>query len=185
MADVVTYEIDAGDVISGVGGRWGEFARDNNGAHLVSGVVGRSLWDFVGGSTTRHMYSMLAGRVREGQPVSFVYRCDSPASRRYMRMRMLPTDNGGVRFESETLMTRAWPEGLLATRPDGRSEFLRVCSWCKKGLVDNRWEEPEVVVEWFGMFIGDTERPISHAICPSCAATIEAAIAAARRSRLD
>ena len=179
MADLVTYELDDADVIRRVGGRWEAFARGNGGAHLVAGVLGQTIWDFVGGSTTRHMYGMLAGRVRQGHPVSFTYRCDSPAMRRYMRMRMLPIEAGGVRFESETLMTRAWPAGLRLDRRTRRDEFLTICSWCKKGRLDETWQEPEVVVERLGMFIGDAERPISHAICPSCAEIVEAAIAAA------
>lgn len=175
MTDLVIYELDDADVIRRVGGQWEAFARANGGAHLVAGVLGQTIWDFVGGSTTRHMYRMLAGRVRQGHPVSFTYRCDSPAMRRFMRMRMLPIDASGVRFESETLTTEAWPPGL---RRDRRDDFLTICSWCKKGRLDDTWQEPEVVVERLGMFVGDAERPISHAICPSCAEVVEAAIAA-------
>lgn len=181
MVDLVTYDVDAADTIRGVGGRWAEFAVANGGAHLVAGVLGRPLWDFVAGATTRHMYGVLCARVRQGHTVSFQYRCDSPTTRRYMRMRLVPVEDGGVRFESETLMTRSWPPALLESTPSTRRDVLvRLCSWCKKGLIDGVWEELEVVVERLGMFFGDTESPVSHGICPTCATSLEEAIAASR-----
>lgn len=178
MVELITYDVDAADVIRAVGGTWVDHAVANGGERLVQGVVGRRLWDFIGGVTTQHMYQNLLGKVREsGEPITFPFRCDSPALRRDMRMRLQPLGDGWVRFESLTVQTRAWPTALLsrqaAAKPDG---FIQICSWCKKGKLRGEWVEPEVVVEELGMFVGDRERLISHAICPPCADALEATL---------
>jgi hypothetical protein len=184
VVELITYDVDATDVIRAVGGSWAEHALANGGDRLVHGVVGRRLWDFIGGATTQHMYQNLVGKVREsGEPITFPFRCDSPALRRDMRMHLLPLSDGWVRFESLTVQTRAWPTALLARQPASKPDgVIRICSWCKKGKLRDEWVEPEVVVEELGMFIGDRERLISHAICPPCAHALEAALQGRRRS---
>jgi hypothetical protein len=82
MAEI-RYRIDAGDRISGVSDSWSPFALANDGIELARPLVGRAIWDFISGVTTRAVYLELFARVRHGRAVTFPYRCDSPALRRF------------------------------------------------------------------------------------------------------
>ncbi len=174
MHDVITYDVDAADIIRAVGGDWARNAAQHGGAHPEA-VIGHRLWDFVEGATTRHMYHNLASRVRErAEAIEFPYRCDSPNVRRDMRMRMVPLPDGWIHFESRTVGVSNWrpvPPVPQAGRPT--AGLLQICSWCKRGLLDGLWVEPEVLVAAYGMLLDTGEQLISHAICPSCVESLE------------
>lgn len=104
----LTYRIDRGDVIAAVDDAWAPFARANEAPHLAD-VLGRPLWDYVSDDTTRQVYRDLLARVRAGHDVTFPYRCDAPALRRFMRMTMRPAPERGVVFESDVIRTEARP----------------------------------------------------------------------------
>ena len=175
--DPTIYEIDRDDRLRLVAGAWSATTLENGTPHLEHGVVGRSLWDFVAGHSTRNIYALLVERARAGRTFSFPFRCDSPTVRRYMRMRMLQAADEGVRFEAELLTARMWPGSPGPFLADALPDPLRVCSWCKRARLGQQWEEPEVMVERVGMFIGVAEPMISHGICPDCSARLELAIA--------
>ena len=168
----VTYEIGPDDVIVSVGGNWNAFATANDTASLCSGVVGRSLWDFVDGMTTRQVYRDLLARVRTGLVVRFPFRCDSPTCARHMVMHMTTLDERGVRFE--TSMIRAIPiVGLRGTEPI--DAIVRVCSWCKRVAASptSGWMDPEVAVTRYRLLDrGDTIR-LTHGICDGCLSMLE------------
>src|SRR5262249_54871616 len=76
----IVYRIDRGDVIAEVGGAWLAFALANYAPELApEKVVGRPLWDFVVGPTTRQLYRDLLARARSGRAARFPFRCDGPA----------------------------------------------------------------------------------------------------------
>ena len=80
------YRIDALDRITFVDAEWLRFARENEAEQLVeTGVVGRSVWDFVSGFEVRSLYENLFASVRSrGEPARVPFRCDSPALARWM-----------------------------------------------------------------------------------------------------
>src|SRR4051812_43903275 len=87
----VCYIADLDGLILGIGGRnWTRFAEDAGcGETLkVERVVGRSLFDYIGGRDVLASYRTFIADVR-AQPdesISFLFRCDAPDVRREMRM---------------------------------------------------------------------------------------------------
>lgn len=84
----VEYRIDAKDRIIAVNSNWADFARENDGVHLLPpGILGTPLLDSISEPTTRTIYRALLGRVRKGAgSVRFLFRCDSPGVRRLLDM---------------------------------------------------------------------------------------------------
>jgi hypothetical protein len=168
----ISYQLDAGDRIAGVSASWAAFAVSNDAPHLVDGVLGRPIWDFVSDLTTRHVYQELLRRVRNGNTITFSYRCDAPALRRFMRMTMAPRAENGVDFLSETVRTepRAPLAALAAPAAAAASAdaLVRICSWCKRFAVASDWLEGELAIERLGLFAGDRLPKVTHAMCPDC-----------------
>jgi hypothetical protein len=165
----VSYVIDRHDVILSVGDDWDRFAASNGAVELLAGIVGVPLWNFVTGLTTRHVYRQLVSRARDGQVVSFAYRCDSPALRRFMRMTITPREDGCVSFESVVERTEPRPPVMhLDSVADEADPGLRMCSWCKRIDVLGSWEEVEIAVERLGLLSLPEPPLITHAVCPAC-----------------
>lgn len=172
----VTYQIDSRGRIVSVGPGWDRFARVNNGAHLAGGaVLGRELWDFISDATTRALYRAMADRLGSDLPeISFTFRCDSPAERRLLKMRMraLPDDGIEFRVTPTTTVPRA-PQSLLDPAAARSGDLLRMCSWCKRiPLSDQDWVEVEVAVQHLGWDQLSLIPGITHGICPTCEAEV-------------
>jgi hypothetical protein len=173
----VTYRIDDRDDIEFVSDSWVPFATANGAPELAAGVVGRSLWDFVSGMTTRQIYQDLIARVRTGRTASFAYRCDAPDRRRFMHMMLRPTDRRGVDFDSVTLRIEARrPIAIAARIPDSAQRLLQVCSWCKRVDVHGTWQEIEAAAQRLDVFDAAASPALTHAICPDCQARMLAEI---------
>lgn len=172
----VTYRIDERDDIVFVSDSWAPFALDNDAPGLATGVLGRSLWDFVSEMTTRHLYQDLVARVRSGRTAAFTYRCDAPGRRRFMHMTMRPSGRRGVEFDSVTVRTEARPTMALVSAPSGAARLLRICSWCKRVDVDGGWEEIELALPRLSVFAASTPTAVTHAICADCQARMLAEI---------
>ncbi|MBA3949498.1 MAG: hypothetical protein H0X44_06065 [Acidobacteria bacterium] len=171
--DRLIYRIDRGDVIASVNDDWGPFAQANQAPQLTD-VVGQSVWDHVADDTTRQVYRDLLARVRAGHEVTFPYRCDAPALRRFMRMTMRPEPDRGVLFDSVVERTEARPPSPLLEGPPAGSSgvIVRVCSWCKRVHVRETWQEIEVAVERLGLFAGGPAPSLTHGMCEDCYARI-------------
>lgn len=173
MMDLISYHIDGHDEITAVSDSWTAFARSNGGADLADQVVGHSMWQFVCDDTTRQVYRDLLARVRDGRTVTFSYRCDSPALRRFMRMTMNQGPRTGVQFDSLTLRTESRVPPIVMAPASAQSDFLlRVCGWCKRVAVGAEWEEVEVAIEQLGLFGGRAPAAITHGMCPACVARV-------------
>jgi hypothetical protein len=176
-ADCITYEIDENDRIVSLCDAWAAFAMDNDGEHLADpgGFIGRSLFDFISDGHCRELYRMIIARSRADRvALTFPFRCDSPAVRRYMSMRVSPADGGLVELSSRivSLETRA-PAALLDHKADRAGEFLTICSWCKKVWVaELGWSEVETAVEELGLFNAVRTPRLSHGMCPVCFETV-------------
>src|SRR5689334_20177001 len=74
---------------------WCAFARENDAPEYAvpDGLYGRDLLSFISEPTTRLIYSVLMQRVLEGQhSIALPFRCDAPATRRWLEMQMRPAD---------------------------------------------------------------------------------------------
>lgn len=165
----VRYRIDRHDRIVSLSDTFSAWAAENGAAHLADGVVGRSLWEFVGDYQTREVYRTLIARVREGRDLGFPYRCDAPHLRRFMRMTMWPDGEGGVWFESAIL--RVEPRAACWRLPDAAEAtgvLLPACAWCGRVAVEGGWDEIEVAIARLDLF-GDAPLPaLTHGMCPTC-----------------
>lgn len=166
----IRYRVSAEGAIEAIEGPWQEFARNNEAPELADPPEGRSLIDFVTGSSTRELIRNLMAKVREeGRPLEIPYRCDAPHRRRFMRLRIEPHDEGTVLFRSwiEREEPRE-PVPLMEFKAPRSSELLKMCAWCNRFDVEEEWLEVEDAVDRLKLF-GVTLLPdISHGVCPGC-----------------
>ncbi len=129
--------------------------------------VGRNLFNFIQGIEVSHVYRLLQERVlNTGVPVTFEYRCDSPAVRREMRMRISP-DDSLIRYESVVLNETVRPIPVPTPSPKA-DVFIRICSKCQSySLVSGSggWKEIELI-------LSEPELPeqfsFTHTFCEPC-----------------
>ena len=165
------YEIDEDDVITHVDREWSEFATDNGTTRLDStSVVGTSIWQYFAGEEVQQLYHQVFRQVRRlRSPASIPLRCDSPGTRRFLRLSVESLPESGLRLTvvTEHLEDRS-PVALLDSNVRRNSEFLPICGWCKKiRLSDQTWVEVEETVNSLRLF--DSPLPqLSHGLCRDC-----------------
>lgn len=172
----VVYDLDADDRIVRVEGPWNDFALTNNSPeirqddYLSDRVVGRRLFDFVGGDQTRIFLSTLFNSTRVLQRVRDVdYRCDSFGQKRFMQMRIEPLRDRSLRL-THTLMRVesmnhpfAFVEDAVADHDSGSR-----CSICNRVQVSGAWIEPD------DRATRGLPQPfrVTHTVCPVCESLI-------------
>lgn len=171
--EVYSHRADKNDIIIEVSDNWGAFAHDNFGANtcLPDDVVGSSLWDHIADPETRHLYEIILKKVRENKTqAELSFRCDSPETRRFLRLSVTSEDEDSVTFRSELLRTESRsPVELLRSDIDRSDELVKICSMCKKIAISiTQWEEVEVAVEIMKLFELNILPQFTHGVCPSC-----------------
>lgn len=173
----VVYRIDGSDTISFVNDAWALFAAENGAPQLACETVGRSLWSYVAGKEVIHLQKVLVRRVRqEGAPRSFPFRCDSPLLRRLLRLELVPMPGDAVEFRSQIVHEEPWAQPIrlldpIAPRANG--PLLRMCSWCKRIALGERWLEVEAYADEKGLFDSVALPEITHGICDDCSRLLE------------
>ncbi len=170
---VCTYRVDPEAVIVEVGGDWAAFARSNDWAQGAqpSEVVGRSLWDFVLGAETRHLYEQLFRLARDrGRIGPIPFRCDAPDERRFLELEVevMEADLG----LTSSLIERV-PRPPVALPPLARAgtreDLLAMCSMCKSvRIADADWRELEDALVAFEVFLEKGPPRLTHGLCPAC-----------------
>lgn len=168
----VTYTVDALDRIQAMGGDWDRFARDNQGEHLIGpGVLGRSIWDFLGSPDVKGVYRALFTQARnETETIRMPFRCDSPEELRELELTIKPEADGSLAVTSRTLRVqpRSHPVHLLDSRLPRTSELLSMCAWCKRVSMEGEWWDLDDAVAHFRI-LDDVPLPgVTHGICPTC-----------------
>ncbi len=168
--EATLYEVGADGTILRVGGGWDAFARANGAPGLAgTAVVGRPLLLSITEPTTRQLYDALLDRARGGRVVRVPFRCDGPAVRRSMELVMTPLPDGVVRFEAVLLSAEPRPPVPLLDPAAPRSaDLVKVCAWCRKVAVGERWCEVEEAVAALGLFDAPFLPGVTHGICPAC-----------------
>ena len=170
------YCLNAEDRISSVNEEWLSFAIANEGRTLLApGILGRSLWDFIGDMETQHVYGVLHSRVRTlGTPVRLCFRCDEPARRRLLQLDILPRRDQELLYRVRTLKQESRPPVPLLDPGRPRQEsFVTMCGWCKRVAVSpDRWLEVEEAVAALALF--DEPRPpqLTHGVCEECSSSL-------------
>jgi len=166
-----TFLIDALYRIIDANADWFAFAAENDAPELFEeNVFGKSLMDFIGDEETRHLYHLLFDRVRrQNRAIELPFRCDSPAIRRFMTMRLVPVADKAIRIETEILREEVRIPIRMPNAGQVRSkDFIRMCSWCKRIEAQTGWSTVEEAVRQLKMFHRIPLPGISHGICPDC-----------------
>lgn len=177
-AAALSYAIDEHDHLIKVDDGYYRFAEEN-GWPEVGTSLGRSLWDFVAGHEMRTLQRLLIRRVRdEVGDVNLPFRCDGPAVRREMNIRIVARPGGRVVLFSARLRSeqaRDLPQLLLDPRTPRSDETLEMCGWCDRFMVAGEWVEVEEAARRLDLFNRSELPVISHGICPDCSGLLLAA----------
>jgi hypothetical protein len=171
--EVFTYCVDNRDIIIGVSRNWESFARSNSwdGETSPEDVVGHSLWNFVQGFETQHLYEEVFRIVRSGKTVGPIpLRCDSPQERRFLTLLLSPLPDGQIEIKSTITRTeRRDPIKLLDKDAPRSDELLRICSMCKKIATNhNTWAEIEEGLSQLRLFEAKEMPNLTHGLCKYC-----------------
>jgi hypothetical protein len=177
--EALSYAIDDQDRLIKLDDGFYRFAEENGWSEAGSSL-GRSLWDFVAGPNVRKLQRLLLRRVRdEVRDVELPFRCDGPEVRREMDIRIVADRSGRVVMFSAKLRSeeeRGEPQPLFdlkAARDD--DDFLPMCAWCDRFLVEGEWVEVEEAAKRLELFRHNEMPTLDHSICPICDKTLLAA----------
>jgi hypothetical protein len=175
----LSYAIDEEDRLIRVDDGYYRFAEEN-GWGGAGDSLGRSLWDFVEGHDVKKLQRLLVRRVREGaRDVELPFRCDGPDMTREMDIRIAAGSTGRVVLFSARLRSeedREDPQPLFdpnAARDN--DDFLPMCAWCDRFLVDGEWVEVEEAAKRLELFRRSELPTLDHGICPTCSGQLLAA----------
>ena len=159
------YWINAEDTIIAVGAAWDSFAGENSGQDVVSDrVVGRSLWEFIAGDTTKMWLSsiLILARIRN-QPVSRPYRCDSAKVKRFMNLEITKTSDGILHLRHSVVRVEPMSSSRRFTSAVTAGKMLQRCSVCNRVNTSTGWTEPEDMSSSVGCDI-----VVIYAVCADC-----------------
>jgi len=176
--ETLSYAIDDQDRLIRVDGGFYGFAAEN-GWDGAGDSLGRSLWDFVAGEEVRKLQRLLLRRVREGtRDVRLPFRCDGPEVRREMDIHIAADRTGRVvLFSARIRSEKPWeePQPLLDPGIPREDDFLSMCAWCDRFLVDGEWVEVEEAARRLELFRRARMPALDHSICPDCGGRLMAA----------
>jgi hypothetical protein len=169
--EALSYAIDDQDRLIKLDDRFYRFAEEN-GWHGADSTLGRSLWDFVAGQEVRKLQRLLLKRVRdEIHEVELPFRCDGPDVTREMDIRIVADRSGRVVMFSTRLraeLEREEPQPLLDPAAARDVDFLPMCAWCDRFLVNGDWVEGAEAAKRLQLFRRSEVPALDHGICPSC-----------------
>ncbi|SMC21686.1 hypothetical protein SAMN02746041_01258 [Desulfacinum hydrothermale DSM 13146] len=167
------YSINQDDIIVNYSRNFPSFARDNDWFSDVEpeAVNGHSIFEFISGWETRHLYEILFAHCRKGRylgPIPF--RCDSPSERRLLELHLQPLPDGHIDIMTRLVRTeRRDPAPILRSDIPRSEKFIRICSMCKKIAVsDTEWVEIEEALTRLKIFEEERCPQLTHGLCPSC-----------------
>jgi hypothetical protein len=177
--ETLSYAIDNEDRLIRVDDGYYRFAAEN-GWEGAGDSLGRSIWDFVAGHDVQKLQRLLLRRVREGvRDVELPFRCDGPDVTREMDIRIAADKTGRVVLFSAKLRSeeeREEPQPLLDhNAPRDESDFLSMCAWCDRFLVEGEWVEVEEAAKRLELFRRTKMPVLDHGICPECSGQLLAA----------
>jgi hypothetical protein len=167
----LSYAIDEHDHLIKVDDGYYRFAEEN-GWRDAGSSLGRSLWDYVSGRELVKLQRLLIRRVRdELGDVELPFRCDGPAVRREMKIRIVARPGGRVVLFSARLRSeeeREIPQPLLDAELPRSAETIEMCGWCDRFELDGEWVEVEEAARRLELFNRSELPALSHGICPDC-----------------
>lgn len=177
--EALSYAIDDQDRLIKLDDGFYRFAEEN-GWGEADASLGRSLWDFVAGHDVRKLQRLLLRRVRdEVRDVELPFRCDGPEVSREMDIRIVADRSGRVvMFSAKLRAEKEREEPQLLFDPKvarDEDDFLSMCAWCDRFLVEGEWVEVEEAAKRLALFRRSEMPTLDHGICPVCDKTLLAA----------
>jgi len=171
--EIIVYRIDNNNIIDRLSDNWLAYAEENFCGSICNpiNVVGVSVFDFIEGMETIHLYEIILGKVRgHMRPATFKIRCDSPEKRRFVNLSVIPLKDYAVEFYSQAVRTESRETVLLLKHDIERSdELVRICSMCKKiAISDTEWAEVESAINTLKIFEKEQIPGLTHGLCQSC-----------------
>ena len=171
--ETYSHKVDKNGIIVAVSEKWLSFAEENFGAAACSleNIIGSSLWDHIRDPETKHLYEIILQKVREhNRRATFTFRCDSPEKRRFLKLSVIPIEDGSVYFKSQIMKTELRkPVELLRSDIKRSDEFIRICSMCKKiAISETEWVEVEIAVQRMKLFEKEVLPQFTHGVCQPC-----------------
>jgi hypothetical protein len=167
----LSYAIDEHDHLIKVDDGYYRFAEEN-GWHEAGASLGRSLWDYVAGHELVKLQRLLIRRIRdEVGDIELPFRCDGPAVRREMTIRIVARPGGRLVLFSARLRSeeeREAPQPLLDPEVPRSKETVEMCGWCDRFEVEGEWVEVEEAARRLQLFNRPQLPALSHGICPDC-----------------
>ena len=107
------------------------------------------------------------------------FRCDGPDVTREMDLRIAADSTGRVvlfsaRLREEEMRQMSQPL-LDPDAPREEGNFLPMCAWCDRFLVDGEWVEVEEAAKRLELFRRSEMPALDHGICPECSGQLLAA----------
>jgi len=166
------YSINENDIITNFSNNFPSFARNNDWQLGMEpeAVLGCSIFDFISGAETQHLYKVLFEHCRKGKHIGYIpFRCDSPTERRFLELnlRLLPDSH----IDIITVLVKTEPRSpvrILQTHTPRTEQFIRICSMCKKVIVDDEWLEIEEALIRMKLFEQERLPRLTHGLCKSC-----------------
>ncbi len=165
------YSIDSSDRIIRVSDAWLDFAAENDAPELTrSRVVGRTLWEFIEGPTTRDLYGALFEKIRSlasGVPVPF--RCDAPDRYRFMELTLAPAADGVIELSGVLLREQRRRRVPVLERALQHADYsFPICSFCKRVFAAGEWLELEDAIARLGRFDSTNLPGLDQSVCEDC-----------------
>lgn len=167
LMDLIEYTLDAENRIIAIQGAWDEFAIDNNGDEITANnVIGKSLLRYVTGKVTRNALLNLLAKVRCHHVTAVMdYRCDSPSSKRWMRMTLTSEPKGHIRVTCQLIRQQAYTQVVQITCASERNKYTVVrCSLCNRINQQDGWYEVEDLANKHQCF----HWLVIYGLCPNC-----------------
>ena len=175
-AEPSIHRVDGSDRMCFVNDAWLAFALENGATGLArESVLGRPIWDFIEGREVAYLFRALLREVRNRRrELRLPFRCDAPATRREMRLDLVPLPAGVIEFRSHLeVQTSRELVALLDPAVARASWHVPICSWCKRVEVSGgTWEDTETAAQVMGLLASATAPRLMHTICPDCLAAI-------------
>lgn len=170
----VTAWLNHADRIMGLPSHWELFAAMIGSPELRrEDVLGRPVARFIEDATVRESFRVLLDRIRrEGRAARMSLRFDHADQARAMQLRLAPMSAGAVEISWNFFQGFTAEEIRPVDVHAHHGEHVRMCSWCNRVSVRNRWEKLEYAIPALGMLEHEPIPAITHGICELCGATM-------------
>lgn len=150
---------------------WFRFAQENGagGGFEAQWSLGRSLIDALPDVLREHYVQQYAACLESTEPWHHDYECSSPDLYRLFRMSVYPVGGGAGLLVTHALRLEAPherpPEPFDPAEMADEHGFFLQCAYCRRFASSPRRER----WVWIPAWVRDTQRKVTHGICPPCA----------------